>query len=62
MVQGLGATLRILDMENCKGVGEYGDRGLKDIGANCQQLKELHYTGCRRTADGGIVAVAKVST
>jgi hypothetical protein len=41
LVQGLGAHLKVLDLAGCTQVGDFGDRGLKEIGANCGRLVEL---------------------
>ena len=50
--------LRVLDLNGCKNVGEFGDRALKEIGAYCGQLEYLDFSGCRCVEDAGIRFVA----
>lgn len=50
--------LRVLDLNGCKNVGEFGDRALKEVGAFCGQLEYLDFSGCRCVEDAGIRFVA----
>jgi hypothetical protein len=47
----------VLDLTGCSNVGEYGDRGLKEIGGNLTCLKQLHYCDARRVEDSGILSI-----
>ena len=49
--------LKVLDLRGCTSVGEYGDKGMKDVGAFCNQLQELNVSGCKRIEDPGMRAV-----
>lgn len=58
IAQGLGGSLEILDLRGCNNVGEFGDRGLKEIGAHCEKLKDLFVPDAKRIEDGGLIALA----
>lgn len=44
-------------MTGCPNVGEYGDRGLREIGGNLLKLRELHLADARRIEDSGIISI-----
>ena len=35
-------------------VGDYGDKGMKDVGTFCSDLEELNVSGCKRIEDPGL--------
>jgi hypothetical protein len=39
IAQGQGSSLRVLDLSGCTNVGEFGDRALREVGANCTALR-----------------------
>ena len=59
VAQGLGKYLKILDLKGCHNVGEFGDRALREVGANCVELQELIMTEARRVEDSGFIALSK---
>jgi hypothetical protein len=56
--QGLGPTLLSLNLDGCPNIGEFGDRGLKEIGNHCHLLKELSILTAKRIEDTGLIALA----
>mmetsp|Transcript_24822 Transcript_24822/g.41360 ORF Transcript_24822/g.41360 Transcript_24822/m.41360 type:complete len:948 (+) Transcript_24822:195-3038(+) len=59
LAQGQGQHLQILDLTGCTNVGEFGDRALREVGANCVQLRELIMTDSKRVEDSAFVALAQ---
>lgn len=57
LAQGLCTYLKVLDLVGCQQIGDFGDRGLKEIGSNCCNLRELYYSNARRIEDAGIHAI-----
>ena len=47
----------MLDLTGCTDVGEYGDRGLREVGGNLTKLRELHFADARRVEDSGILSI-----
>jgi hypothetical protein len=58
IADGLGQTLRILDLKNCTNVGEFGDRAMRAIGAKCGKLTDLIMTEARRVEDSAFIAIS----
>lgn len=56
--QGLGGTLLSLNLDGCPSIGEFGDRGLKEIGTHCRVLKELSISNAKRIEDSGLIVLA----
>lgn len=54
VAQGLGPYLTKLDFTGCPQIGEFGDRGLKEISYYCHSLTELVITQAKRVEDSGI--------
>eukprot|EP01035_Chromulina_nebulosa_P021049 gene21049-27276_t len=50
-------NLRVLDLTGCSSVGEYGDRGLREIGGNLTHLRSLLFSAARRVEDSGILSI-----
>ena len=50
-------NLRVLDLTGCISVGEYGDRGLREIGGNLTQLRTLLFSAARRVEDSWILSI-----
>lgn len=59
LAQGLGKYLQILDLKGCSNVGEFGDRALREVGANCIELRQLIMTESKRVEDSGFIALAQ---
>jgi F-box/leucine-rich repeat protein 2/20 len=59
IAQGLGKHLKILDLKGCSNVGEFGDRALRAVGANCVELEELIMCDARRVEDSAFIAIAQ---
>ena len=58
IAQGLGHSLLHLNLNGCPNIGEFGDRGLKEIGGNCHILKELFINDAKRVEDDGLISIA----
>ena len=58
IAQGLGHSLLHLNLNGCPSIGEFGDRGLKEIGANCHILQELLIGDAKRVEDPGMISIA----
>lgn len=58
IAQGLGSCLEYLSLDGCPCIGEFGDRGLKEIGLYCKNLRELSISQARRIEDNGLIALA----
>jgi hypothetical protein len=56
--QGCGSTLLSLNLDGCPSIGEFGDRGLREIGGSCHVLKELSIDNAKRIEDGGLICLA----
>ena len=50
--------LKILDLRGCSNIGDFGDKGFKDIGTYCNNLEKLNVSGCKRVEDPGLRAIA----
>lgn len=58
---GLGPYLLSLNLNSCPNIGEFGDRGLKEIGSHCHLLLELLIDSAKRVEDAGVITLAKGS-
>lgn len=56
---GLSATLTHLNINGCPNIGEFGDRGVKELGGHCHMLKELLVDSAKRLEDPGIIGLGK---
>lgn len=54
----MGKSLRVLNLNYCTKVGDFGSRGLLAVGAQCPHLRVLDLKGCRRVEDAGLKAIA----
>lgn len=58
LAQGLGKSLTYLNLNRCPCIGEFGDRGLKELGPNCPNLVELYISNSKRVEDAGLLAIS----
>lgn len=58
IAQGMGNYLQVLNLNGCPNVGEFGDRGLKELGNACKALVELYISDAKRVEDGGLLSLA----
>lgn len=58
IAQGMTSHLTHLNLNGCPNIGEFGDRALKELGANCPNLSELMMGDTKRVEDPGCVALA----
>lgn len=59
IAQGLSGSLTHLNINGCPCIGEFGDRGVKELGNHCRRLRELLIDSAKRLEDAGVTALAK---
>jgi hypothetical protein len=62
IAQGLSNCLVHLNLNGCPNIGEFGDRGIKELGAHCHILKALLIDNAKRIEDAGLISLAKGCT
>ncbi len=50
---GMAKYLLYLNLNGCPNIGEFGDRGLRELGGNCHNLTELYMNATKRVENGG---------
>ncbi|RYH04849.1 hypothetical protein EON65_46330 [archaeon] len=59
IAQGMTSHLIYLNVNGCPNIGEFGDRALRELGANCHNLEELYMGETKRIEDPGCICISQ---